>query len=239
MRKDLNYLVLLQKVDAELSGTNLRKKELPNKINSMDEAFRIMNEKVESERKRLDELVQTHRAKEDALKKGGENLKKTKERLLEVKTNKEYQAMLKEIEGIGEKNSEIEDGIIFFLDEIDAAKGGLKNAESELENFRTTYEKDKKEIEKELGLIGSEVARLIKEMEDIRGEINSEILERYDKIKKHRNGSAVVSVWKGVCEGCHMNLPPQMYNEVQRLEDIMQCPFCSRIIYWNDKGKNA
>jgi hypothetical protein len=239
LREDLRYLVSLQRIDAELAGTNIRKKDLPIKISTLGEAFRLLNEKVDEERHHLNEIIQVHRAKEEGLKKGVENLKKTKDRLLEVKTNKEYQAMLKEIEGFVKKNSEIEDEIITKLEEIDTAKGILKTKESELADFRTTYEHDKNEIEKELGLIGSEISHLMNDREEIRGKINSEILKKYDTIKNRSNGSAVVSVWKGVCEGCHMNIPPQMYNELQKSEDFMQCPFCSRIIYWDDKGKNG
>lgn len=239
MNEDLKNLVLLQKLDADLARVGHRKKELPNRISQLEESFRILTEKVEEEKRRLEEVAKEHRAKEDGLKKGIENLKKTKDRLLEVKTNKEYQAMLKEIDGIVKKNGEIEDEIIIKLEEIDSAKGSLKAIETELSDFRTGYDKEKKEIETELGQIDSEMTRLVGNMEETRGRIGGENLKRYDKIKKHRNGNAVVSVWKGVCEGCHMNIPPQMYNELQRSEDIMLCPFCSRIIYWDDKGQNG
>ncbi len=239
MREDLLFLIQLQKIDAELAGTNIRKKDLPNKMARLDETFQALSRGVEEERQRLEELVKDHRAKEESLKRGIENLKKTKERLLEVKTNKEYQAMLKEIDLIVKKNGEIEDEIILRLEEMDSARQNLKAKEKELEAFRADYERDRKEIEKELGLIDAEVSQYLQSMEEFRGKISAALLKRYDRIRNHSNGRAVVSVWKGVCEGCHMNLPPQMYNELQRSEDIMQCPFCSRIIYWDDRGKNG
>ncbi len=92
--------------------------------------------KMQEQRSKLDLANKAHRDKEDALKKGLEGLKKTKERLLEVKTNKEYQAMLKEIENINEKNSHIEDEIIRLLEEIDKVKLELGGVEKDFESSR-------------------------------------------------------------------------------------------------------
>lgn len=232
-------LISLQRIDTELAKTGIRKKELPNRIDRLDETFRTAMETVEAEKQRLEELIKAHRAKEEGLKKGVDQLKKTKERLLEVKTNKEYQAMLKEIEVIVKKNGEMEDEIILKLEEMDSARNGLKVKEQELDTFRSSYETERKNLEREVGLMDSEISRLLHEQEGLRSGIHQEILKKYDRIKNHSNGRAVVPVWKSVCEACHMNIPPQMYNELQRTDDIMQCPFCSRIIYWDDRGKNV
>lgn len=239
MKEDLLLLVSLQKTDTDLSRTNLRKRDLPNKINKLDETFRAMAAKVEEQRQHLEEGIKAHRVKEESLKKGAENLKKTKDRLLEVKTNKEYQAMLKEIDVIVKKNGEIEEEIILMLEEIDTARNSLQDAEKELEQFRLGYEKEKKDLEEEMGLIDKEISRWARDIQGIRGKVPPEILKRYDRIKSHSNGRAVVPVWKGVCEACHMNLPPQLYNELQKSGEIMQCPFCNRIIYWDDRRENA
>lgn len=232
-------LISLQRIDTDLARTGIRKRDLPNKIGRLDETFRASSEEVEREKQRLEELIKAHRAKEEGLKKGSEHLKKTKERLLEVKTNKEYQAMLKEIDVIVKRNGEIEDEIILKLEEIDAAKNGLKEKESGFATFCSGYENGRKELESEIGLIDSEISRLVHEQAELREKIHAEILKKYDRIKNHSNGRAVVPVWKGVCDACHMNIPPQMYNELQRSDDILQCPFCSRIIYWDDRGKNG
>jgi predicted nucleic acid-binding Zn-ribbon protein len=239
LKEDLLLLVSLQKIDTELVKAGIKKREWPNRISQLDETFGTTADEVDGEKQRLEGLIKTHRAKEEGLKKGVDHLKKTRERLLEVKTNKEYQAMLKEIEGIVKKNSEIEDEIILALEEIDAARSRLKVKEGEFETFRSSYEKEKKELEGEIGLMDSEMSRLVSEQQELRARINAEILKKYDRIKNHSNGRAVVPVWKGVCEACHMNIPPQMYNELQRSDDIMQCPFCSRIIFWDDRGKHV
>ena len=239
LKDDLQRLIRLQKIDRDLARTHGRKKDLPGRLSRLDEEWNAAREGVDTEGQRLEELLKSHRTREENLKRGIESLRKTKERLFEVKTNKEYQAMLKEIDVITNRNSEIEDEIILMLEEVDAARNSLKVKEHELGVFREAYEKEKKEIEQELVLIDSELAQQAADAKDLRARINPETLNRYDRIKSRGNGLAVISVWKGVCEGCHMNIPPQMYNELQWSDDIMQCPFCHRIIYWDDRGKNG
>jgi predicted nucleic acid-binding Zn-ribbon protein len=237
LNEQIILLVDLQKIDSELDRITVRKKELPEKKAALEEGLKQACVKFDNERKRLDEAVQNHKQKEDNLKRGIENLKRTKERLLEVKTNKEYQAMLKEIELIEKKNGECEDEIIFALEAIDTAKRELKDKEKELADYRQAYEGETNQIEKEIGTIDQDFESAIQKKESIQASIGKDLLKRYETIKARRNGRAVVPVWKGICDGCHMNLPPQMYIELQKTEELMQCPYCSRIIYW-DKNYN-
>ena len=119
MKEQLSYLIELQKLDLIIGRIIVKKSELPEKIVQMDEGFAVFAKSVEESKKKFEELNKLQSEKEDKLKKGIDSIKKTKDRLLEVKTNKEYQAILKEIETIEKKNSEIEDEIISGLDQID------------------------------------------------------------------------------------------------------------------------
>lgn len=237
LKKQILLLIELQKNDSEIKRIKIRNEELPDKIVKLDAEFRDIERKVEEERERFEELNSAQRKKEESLKRGIESLKKTRDRLLEVKTNKEYHAMLKEIEVTEEKNSKIEDEIIYVLEEIDRVREGLKTSEDELIAYRLKYEKEKTKIDEEMNSVDSELLASQKKIDNVREKIDTDIFERYEIIKARRNGLAVVSVWNGTCSGCHVNVPPQMYNELQRSEDLMLCPNCNRIIYWNDIGK--
>lgn len=237
MKEQILLLIELQKSDLEMEMTKIKNEELPATIVKLDAEFQGFKGKVEAEREKLEELNRTHREKEESLKRGIENLQKTKSRLLEVKTNKEYHAMLKEIEIVEEKNSKVEDEIIYILDEIDNVREGLKIREEDLNAYRLKYEKERNKIEGEINSVDSELLVCQKKINDVRGEIDVNLLKKYEVIKERRNGLAVVSVWNGTCKGCHMNIPPQMYNELQRSEDLMLCPNCNRILYWSDISK--
>ena len=57
------------------------------------------------------------------------------------------------------------------------------------------------------------------------------------RVKKSNKGVGVISVWKAVCNGCHMNIPPQLYNELQKTKELLSCPNCNRIMYFQNHGK--
>ena len=71
---------------------------------------------------------------------------------------------------------------------------------------------------------------------EIKKEIPAELLRKYEQIKGAGRGIAVVAVWKEICDGCHMAIPPQMYNELQKEKALITCPNCNRIIYWENRN---
>jgi uncharacterized protein len=239
LSEQLLLLIELQKDDLTTGRINSKKLELPEKLMKLDEAFQVFRTSLEDEKTNLDEFHKRHREKESKLKSGQENLSKTKDRLLEVKTNKEYQAILKEIETIEKKKSDTEDEIIVCLDEIDHREKALKKKEEEFREYRLRYETERRKIEEDIANLDAELVAAQQKIREIRKRLPEPILKKYEMIKGLNNGLAVVSVWKEVCNGCHMNIPPQLYNDLQRSIDLLSCPHCSRIMYWDNQGKNG
>lgn len=235
MKRQVELLVQLQQIDSEKKRIETKKHDLPVELERLKTKLRDFEEKVVEERKKIEDLYERHRLKESELKKGSETLKKTKSRLFEVKTNKEYQALLKEIEVINERNDEIESDIINILEDIDAVREQLEKEEKEYNVFRSECESDIGKIEEEINSIDSVLIAIEKKYGDVKENIDIDHLRRYDIIKQKRNNRAVVPVWKGICGGCHMNIPPQMYIELQKFAELMLCPHCNRIIYWDNR----
>lgn len=233
----MELIIALQKIDAEAARINNRKKVLPGELARLAESFNAYCADVEKDRKIQEELQKTHKEKEDKLKRGVEGLKKAKDRLTDVKTNKEYQAMLKEIEGIELSNNAIEDEILVIMDKLDQIRLQVKNREQDLDEHRRNYEFHRQQLENELAGMEKEMSDYLEEGSVLKERINPDLLKRYETIKNKNNGIAVVSAWKEICAGCHMNIPPQMYIELQKDADINYCPHCNRIIYWEDKNK--
>lgn len=235
MKEQISFLITLQKVDSEIERIKKRKKALPEEKTALADTLKTFEDAVKERREQLDNLNKTHREKEEQLKKGTEHVRKTRSKLLEVKTNKEYEATLKEIDSINMKNSHIEDEIIYILDEIENTGNDLRIKENELADYRKTYDKETEKIEIEFDSIDSVLDGMMDNYNDIRGKINPTALKKYDVLKEKRNGYAVASVWKEVCDGCHMNIPPQLYNELRNPEKLILCPNCNRIIYWESR----
>jgi predicted nucleic acid-binding Zn-ribbon protein len=238
LKKQILLLIKLQDIDSEIKRLAARKENLPEEKEKLEEERATFEKGIEEDKERLDALNKAHSDKEKELRGNVESAKKTKSRLLEVKTNKEYEAMLKEIENLNKKNSSIEDEIINLLEETEKAGTNLREREAERVEFINNNERDITKLDEEIDSIDVLLKKMLAEDATCREIIKPELLKKYDLIKGKRNGQAVVPVWKEVCGGCHMNIPPQLYIELQKYEKVMLCPNCNRIIYWEDRENN-
>ncbi|MGA3280452.1 MAG: C4-type zinc ribbon domain-containing protein [Smithella sp.] len=237
MKEKLLLLIKLQDCDSQLVKLSAKKKILPENIEKLDKEFILFKEGIEKNKIKYDELKSRHTENENKIKKVNEGIVKTKERMLEVKNNKEYQAMLKEIEIAESSRGEIETQIISLLDELDKLSVLVKKDEEILKQSRGKYEQEKKAMEDDLNAVDTDVANWEQKRIDLQKDVPDELLVRYERIKKRNKGVGVTSVWKSVCNGCHMNIPPQLYNELQRSDDLLSCPNCNRIMYFQDMEK--
>lgn len=237
MKEKLLLLIKLQDCDSQLVKLSAKKKILPENIEKLDKEFILFKEGIEKNKIKYDELKSRHTENENKIKKVNEGIVKTKERMLEVKNNKEYQAMLKEIEIAESSRGEIETQIISLLDELDKLSVLVKKDEEILKQSRSKYEQEKKAMEDDLNAVDTDVANWEQKRIDLQKDVPDELLVRYERIKKRNKGVGVTSVWKSVCNGCHMNIPPQLYNELQRSDDLLSCPNCNRIMYFQDMEK--
>jgi predicted nucleic acid-binding Zn-ribbon protein len=236
LKEQLALLIELQKMESAAGRIAARSKELPLRIGELDAAFGTLSTAMEAEQGRLDALKQAKKEKDSLLQKGQELLKRPRERLLEVKTNKEYQSVLKEIETIEAKNSHVEDEIIALLDEIDRVESDVKVKRGGLDSERRRYDTEKSALETELNSLGQELEDCQRKTDAVKKKISADMLRRYQQIKSAGRAVAVAAVWKEVCDGCHMSIPPQLYNELQKSDQLMTCPHCCRIIYWENRN---
>jgi uncharacterized protein len=239
LKKNLLLLIELQECDSQLVNFSTKKIKLPGKIAKLDEEFNVFKNGIEQNKRKYDELKARHAESETKIKKINEGMVKTKERLLEVKNNKEYQAMLKENEIAESSRGDIETEIISILEELDKISLLVKKDEEILSQRRKEYEAEKKIIEDDLSTIDADAGSWEQKRADLRKEVSADILARYEKVKNRNNGVGVISVWKQVCSGCHMNIPPQLYNELQKTTELLSCPNCNRIMYFQNMEKQA
>ena len=237
MKEKLLLLIKLQECDSQLVKLSTKKKILPENIDKLDKEFSSFKEGIDKNKIKYDDLKSRHTESENKIKKLNEGMVKTKERMLEVKNNKEYQAMLKEIDVSESSRGNIETEIISILEALDKLSGLVKEDEETLKNSKNKYEQEKKIIEDDLNTIDADVLDWEKKRIDLQKNVTDDLLARYEKIKKRNKGVGVISVWKAVCNGCHMNIPPQLYNELQKSNELLSCPNCNRIIYFQDMEK--
>jgi predicted nucleic acid-binding Zn-ribbon protein len=240
LRKQIDMLVKLQDLDLSIGGIEKTKERYPQRIEMMRKKLEEKQEITELNREKLGDLEKSRLKKERIMEHDIDNIRKSEEKLLSVKTNKEYQAALKEIAIAKESNSEKEEGILGILEEIDIQKRGLKEKEEELKAVLKEFEKEKSELAEKLKGFEKQLSEKIKSKEILFSKIDTELFKKYESIKNYRQGIAVVQAKDGFCQGCNLGIPPQLYNEVQKGTDLVFCQNCSRILYWkaNDAPKS-
>lgn len=237
MKEQLLLMIELQECDSQLANFADKKKKLPEKINKLEEEFQALQTELEQSRRKYDEVKSRHAECENRIKKINEGMIKTKERLLEVKNNKEYQAMLKENEAAEVTRGDVETEILSLLDDLEKLALLAKKDQTTIEEQKKKYEEQKRAIEAELNSLDTDFAGWEQKRNALQENIPADLLSRYERIKKSNNGVGVISVWKSVCNGCHMNIPPQLYNELQRTQEMLSCPNCHRIMYFKNIDK--
>jgi predicted nucleic acid-binding Zn-ribbon protein len=169
-----------------------------------------------------------------------DRIRKSEAKLSAVKTNKEYQSSLKEIDDLKDMSSKKEDDMIEFLDRIEEAENVLKAKMAEFSKLEVQIKTEKEIIQKEAQEGRERLGNLGADRETVSGGIDANMLATFNRIKANQtNQIGIVAVKDAVCQGCHMNIPPQMYNELQRGDSLKRCPICERIIYWKDQNRRS
>ena len=206
-------------------------------MKKLDERQNIEKEKVQKEREKIESLEKERRQKERNLNTEQEKIKRAEGRMFEVKTNKEYQALLSEIEAIKETTSREEEEILQILEEIDELKKDLLKREKEVTTTLEKIGRERKKIQEKMdqdeGLWKEQKER----REVLSKQLESGLFKLYNTLKEKRQGLGVVNVKGETCQGCFVNIPPQMFIEVQKTNALIRCPNCNRILYWEGDRK--
>lgn len=236
MKAQMALLIELQEKDQTLDRLMQEIQHGPHRIREIERQVEILEEDLETHKKRVEEIQMAQRRYEAEVEDGLAQINRSKSRLLTIKSNKEYEACLKEIEEGEKANREKEDKILGCMEEIEKLRQLLKDKGDDLRVQSESFEEEKRTIEAKVGQAQEAFSLQEKERAAMAKAMDLELLERYERIKARRAGLAVVYVENTTCLGCHLNIPPQMYNELQRRDSLKYCPNCERIIYWKDKA---
>jgi uncharacterized protein len=149
-----------------------------------------------------------------------------------IKNAKELQALQREIEQLKQHNGELEENLIIIMEEIDGIKAQIQTKEAEMAAMQEEWQKKQEEFKAQLTGIDQAVSEAATRRQRIASQVAAELISRYELIFSRRGGTAVVEVTGGICQGCYMNIPPQLWNEIIRNEKLNLCPSCQRILYF-------
>jgi len=232
MKEQINILSKLQEIEIETQSIKSTLSDVSRKIETLDADLKEFERTIEDRESVFNELEKKYRDYESDVRINLDHEKKIQAKLRSVKTNKEYQSLLKEIEDVKTKNSNIEDKMIECLDRMDETERIIEMKREEFLQFSDRAKREKEIIKQAAEQGKNKISKLDIDWKEISCMISPELLNKYlSIIKQQQGGLAVVSVKDAVCNGCNVNLPPQLYNELFRGDKLNFCPNCQRIIY--------
>lgn len=219
----------LEKAEEERRRYPQYRKDLELQVEEQEQRLRMAQEEIE-------ELERRRRSLERKVEENRERIKQSKIRLLEVKTNKEYEAVLHEIEWAEQASSQMEEEILNILEELDTKQERFRSLQQEVRRQKERFQGLIEELEERHKRLEEQVLAWQREKEEISKKVAPELFSMYTKLKEKR-GVAIALVKDEACQGCHVHIPPQLYNEVLKNEKLFTCPNCQRILYW--KGEDG
>ena len=239
-KKQIDTLVKVQQIEIEIGKLKAYLNKVPARISSLEQELEKFIRRVENDEAAIEEFNKQYRAFEADVQLNLAKIQKSQEKLHFVKTNKEYQSSLKEIDDIKTVNSKLEDEMLEILDEIETAEMAIKDRKQHYTQIVDESNREKESIERD----AEQREEILVESESkhaaIAAELDAGLLEIFSQVKKKQGDMvAIVAVQDAVCQGCNMNIPAQFYNELQRCDSMKYCPSCFRIIYWQDQDERS
>ena len=237
MKDQIVVIDELQRIDTELSELEVHLKEYPERISAYEHELESARNTLSELKTQLEQLNENKTKLEQQFSSNEETIKKSEEKLFDIKTHKEYAALQKEISDTKRMNSELEESLIDEMEKIEGLESDITELEQQLSTKEEEYKGKIQEIREKLEEVKIEYEPKKTEKENIASKISPEILPIYESIKK-RNGTVLALAKNEVCTGCHMNIPPQLFNEVLTLSRIIQCPNCKKILYCEEEKQS-
>lgn len=232
MRAQIEVLAALQIIDREIREHAAVKQGLLGELQEKQRLILERKQEIEAltaacavkEKLRLEKDKLLHDESQKATDK--------RMRMNRIKNVKELQALQREIDQIRQANSEAEEELLNMMVEIDGLKGEIKAKQETLLAAQQDWQQKQEGLQAQIAGIEQAVDKASIRRQRIAQEIDASLMSRYELIFSRRGGSAVVEVAAGICQGCYMNIPPQLWNEIIRSDKVNLCPSCQRILYY-------
>ena len=232
MHPDLEHLIHLQELDLAAERHRRRETDIPQLQAALDARLAARSAAVDAVKARIAGSQTARREVDRDLAAVQSRLSKFKNQLMEVKTNKEYQAMQKEMSVAEQEISDFETRMLERMEEADSLAVELKTAQGALVAEQAETTRERQALENERGTVADDLKRLSEERAMTAALVSAEALALFERLAHNRRGLAMAEARDGLCTVCHVRLRPQVFNQARRNAGIVQCDSCTRILYF-------
>ena len=225
-------LLLVQDRDRRIAQLKMERMRIPKQVAAAEqrlkaeagrlEGLRDEAKHIEAERKKWEIDAESKRAQ----------IAKYRRQLSQIKSNTEYQALLKEIAKVEQEIDEIETHELEVMEKGDQLQPSVKTEQVTLKEITAKVEVERADLQKRIAIIDQELEQVVAERQQLVQEIDPGALNRYERLMRSKSDFAIVPIRNGNCGGCHLNIPPQLVHNAKHGTELTSCDYCGRILYW-------
>jgi len=230
LKKKLDLLEELQEVDQQIDALRAAQEGLQAELSGINQGVDVAREEVatlESGLAQLEteksELEVTHAAEL-------ENIARSETNMKEIKTNKEFQAVGREIAAARKQVVDLEEQLLKKIGQIEELSGELAAKKSRCDELAENAAQRIAEKQAEIDKIQSDIVADIDRRENVANVLPASLVKKFTILREQRRGQALAVARDGYCMGCNMQLPPQLYNNLYKNDELLSCPHCQRIL---------
>jgi len=237
LKEQLLLLTELQRHDARIQELEQMVKSFPAKLEAMNADVKRVETMLDRERSSLTETESWRTRQEEEMKGEETRAIQAKQRSAAVKNAKEYMANERELQNTRKQSAEREEEVLKLVGAVETAKKSITQHEADFLALKDHVASEEKSAQAKMDELQKQIADERKQREVAAARVRPDVLKKYLTIRMRR-GLAMAPVKNGTCQGCNMNIPPQVFNQLQRGDTIELCGTCNRIIYWDKLLEN-
>ncbi len=234
-KQNITALIKLQEAETQIVRLKDVLRKVDKKKGELNAKLKLFGDALEGKKEELAAAVKNCKDSEIEIQIVDDRIIKSNETLRMVKTNKEYQVLLREVDDNKKRKDAFENELLEYLDVKEKNEADVENSEKEFDLLKDQIRSEQKDIERKSSDDRELLEDYLLQQQKIGESLDVSLMQRFAKISKMNQGLAVVKVKNAICNGCFMNIPPQLYIEVQRGDSLILCPQCSRILYHVDE----
>jgi len=238
MNHDLELLLKLQSIDFDRGELERSKEYLPDMMENLKREIKEAKEMLENSTAELKENNVKQKNLELEISTREAELQKFQQQMMSIKTNKEYDALVAEIDASKEKISSLETELLETIDNINQLDKDVKEFQEKQTKVEENNDRQLKILQEKIDSIGDKMSQMEKERNDVTASVPRQTLSIYERVRRGKGGHAVVVVKKRACGACYKALTPKMVQEIKKGDRIHTCESCGTMLFWDNDISN-
>ena len=206
----------------------------PRQLDELQAKFDASNAQRERIVEKLTHLQEQQKRLAMEIDDDSARIRKSKNKLMQVENTREYHAMMREMDSMEKINRSREEEKMTLMEEVQRQNEALAELDLTHGALQAELEVRRDGLEEKIQMAQAKLAELEEKRQHAAGVIPQPVFVRYEFIRKRLEHPVIVGVREGICSGCHIAIPPQSFIELQRGQQILSCPNCQRLIFWNE-----